>query len=219
MRLIRHNIRYHYFRLLRLWIIFTTSLTNSCGSLRSLRRPITRTFSSINSKEEALLMDIFIAALFLSAFLCSLVAGFLFAYAIVVMPGIKNLNDREFIRAFQVTDRIIQNNHPLFMLVWVGSAIAIIVSSIYGIGKLQGVDFFLLALATLAYILGVQVSTIAIHLPLNNKLQTIDVDALNEADLKMARKAFEPRWNTSNVFRTAIASCVSVLLIILLFRQ
>lgn len=164
-------------------------------------------------------MDIFQTALILSAFLCSLVAGFLFAYAIVVMPGIKNLNDREFIRTFQVTDRIIQNNNPIFMLVWVGSAIAIIVSALYGIGRLHGVDLFLLALASLAYVLGVQVSTIAIHLPLNNKLQTLDVDAMNESDIKVARNDFEPRWNTSNLIRTALSICVSVLLIILLFRQ
>ena len=164
-------------------------------------------------------MGIFEIALILSAFLCSLVAGFLFAYAIVVMPGIKNLNDSEFIRAFQVTDRIIQNNHPIFMLVWVGSAIAIIVFALSGIGKLQGVDLILLALATLAYVIGVQVSTIAIHLPLNNKLQTLDVNTMSETDIKVARNDFESRWNSSNLIRTAIASCVSVLLIILLFRQ
>ena len=164
-------------------------------------------------------MGIFHTALLLSAFLCSLVAGFLFAYAIVVMPGIKNLNDREFIRTFQVTDRIIQNNQPIFMLVWLGSAITIIVSALYGIGRLQEVDLILLALAALAYVLGVQLSTIAIHLPLNNKLQKLDVDAMNETDIKVARNDFEPRWNASNLIRTVIACCVSVLLIILLFRQ
>ena len=74
-------------------------------------------------------------------------------------------------------------------------------------------------MATLAYVLGVQVSTIAIHLPLNKKLQTLDVDAMNETDIKVARNDFEARWNTSNLIRTAIASCVSALLIILLFRQ
>ena len=164
-------------------------------------------------------MDIFQTALILSAFLCSLVAGFLFAYAIVVMPGIKNLNDRDFIRTFQVTDRIIQDNNPIFMLVWVGSVIAIIVSALYGIGRLHGVDLFLLALASLAYVLGVQLSTIAIHLPLNNKLQTLDVDAMKESDIKVARNDFETRWNTSNSIRTALSICVSVLLMILLFRQ
>ena len=42
--------------------------------------------------------------LILATLLCSLVAGFLFAFATVVMPGIKTLNDREFIRAFQVIE-------------------------------------------------------------------------------------------------------------------
>ena len=163
-------------------------------------------------------MDMFHTALILSAFLCSLVAGLLFAFAIVIMPGIKNLNDREFIRAFQVTDRVIQNNQPVFILVWVGSAIAVIISAVLGFGRIEGVDFFLLASAAIMYILGVQLSTIVIHLPLNNKLQTFDVDAMNEADLKDARNAFEPRWNKSNIIRTVISSCVSLLLIILLYK-
>ena len=71
-------------------------------------------------------MGIFQSALILAAFLCSLVAGFLFAFAVVVMPGIRRLNDKEFIRAFQVMDRVIQNNQPSFMLVWVGSVITLI---------------------------------------------------------------------------------------------
>jgi len=164
-------------------------------------------------------MTTFHIALIISAFLCSLVAGFLFAYAVVVMPGIKNLTDREFIRTFQVTDRVIQNNNPLFIFVWLGSAIAIIVASVYGVGDLQGFDLFLLAVASLAYILGVQVLTIAINLPLNNALQKIDVDVLNDTDIKKARNDFESRWNSTNVIRTAIACGVSILLIVLLIRQ
>ena len=163
-------------------------------------------------------MDIFQTSLILAAFLCSLVAGFLFAYAIVVMPGIKSLNDRDFIRAFQVTDRVIQNNQPIFIIVWAGSAITLIASAIWGMERLHGLDIVLISIATLAYLLGVQLSTIIIHLPLNNKLQTFDVDAMNETELKLARSNFEPRWNASNLFRTSISSCVSALLIILLFR-
>ncbi len=163
-------------------------------------------------------MEIFETALILATLLCSLVAGFLFAYAIVVMPGIKNLNDSGFIRAFQVTDRIIQNNQPLFLLVWVGSAIALLVSAFFGIGRLEGVDFFLLSFSTLAYLLGVQLSTIIINLPLNNKIQTLDTDTMNETELRVARKEFESRWNSSNRVRTVISSLVSALLIVLVFR-
>ncbi len=164
------------------------------------------------------LTDTFHIALIVSTFLCSVVAGFLFAYAIVIMPGIKNLNDREFIRAFQVTDQIIQNNQPIFLLVWIGSAIAIIVTAFLGFKPLSGFDFVLLFLATLAYVFGVQAPTIAINLPLNNTLQTHNIDAMSDTDLKLARQEFESHWNTANLIRTAIASGVSILLIILVYR-
>ena len=62
-------------------------------------------------------MVVFQITFIFATFLCSLVAGFMFAFSVVVMPGIKSLNDREFIKAFQVMDRIIQNNQPIFILV------------------------------------------------------------------------------------------------------
>ncbi len=163
-------------------------------------------------------MGIFQIALILATFLCSLVAGLLFAFALVVMPGIRSLNNREFIRAFQVMDRVIQNNQPIFMLVWVGSVVALVTSAVLGIGQLDGAERLLIIFAALAYLLGVQLPTITINIPLNNKLQTLDVDAMSETTQKAARKDFEPRWNLWNSIRTAFASLASALLIILLFR-
>ena len=52
----------------------------------------------------------FFGLLLVSTLLCTLVTGFVFTYAIVVMPGFGKLNDREFIQAFQAADGIIQNN-------------------------------------------------------------------------------------------------------------
>ena len=49
-------------------------------------------------------------SLFLSVLFCALATGFILTYAIVVMPGLSKLDDKEFIKAFQATDRIIQNN-------------------------------------------------------------------------------------------------------------
>ncbi len=163
-------------------------------------------------------MGIFQIALILATFLCSLVAGFLFAFALVVMPGIRSLNNREFIRAFQVMDRVIQNNQPIFMLVWIGSVVALVTSAVLGMGQLDGAGRLLIIFAALAYLFGVQLPTIAINVPLNNKLQTLDVDAMDETTQKAARKDFEPRWNLWNSIRTAFASLASALLIILLYR-
>ncbi|MDF0751730.1 DUF1772 domain-containing protein [Marinobacter sp. 71-i] len=157
-------------------------------------------------------------ALALATFLCSLVAGFLFAFAVVVMPGIGNLNNREFIRAFQAIDGIIQNNQPLFMVVWLGSLIALVVATALGIGYLDAVGAWLLIISTLAYLLGVQLPTFTINIPLNNRLQSLNVDAMDEVAQEAAREAFEVRWNRWNAIRTVIACLVSALLVVLIFR-
>ena len=163
-------------------------------------------------------MEIFQISLFLATFLCSLVAGFLFAFAIVVMPGIRNLYDQDFIRAFQVMDGVIQNNQPIFVLVWVGSVAALVASLVLGIWQLDGTGRLLIIFAAAAYLLGVQLPTFAVNIPLNNKLQALDIDAVNAAVEKAARQEFEARWNLWNAIRTVFACLTSGLLILLLSR-
>ena len=87
------------------------------------------------------------------------------------MPGFSKLNDKEFLRAFQVTDRVIQNNQPLFMLTWVGSIISVlsvIAISIFSLGLSEA---WTIVVVGLIYLLGVQGITISVHLPLNNHIQ------------------------------------------------
>ena len=163
-------------------------------------------------------MGIFQIALIVATLLCSLVAGFVFAFAVVVMPGIKSLNEREFIQAFQVMDRVIQNNQPMFVFVWVGSVVLLVVSAVLGFGQLDAGGRLLIIGATLVYVLGVQLPTMTINVPLNNRLQSLDVDAMNETALRDARAEFEPRWTRWNSIRTALASLISALLMILLLR-
>ena len=163
-------------------------------------------------------MGIFQIALIVATLLCSLVAGFVFAFAVVVMPGIKGLTDREFIRAFQVMDGVIQKNQPMFVFVWVGSVVVLVVTAVLGFGELDGEGRLLMIVATLIYILGVQVPTFTINVPLNNRLQALDVNAMNDTARKEARTDFEPRWTRWNSIRTALASLVSTLLMILLLR-
>jgi uncharacterized membrane protein len=163
-------------------------------------------------------MDLFLAAAIVATFLCALVAGFLFAFAVVAMPGIRNLNDAEFIRAFQVMDRVIQDNQPVFLIVWVGSAVVLLVALVLGLGQLEGVDRLLLVASAIVYILGVQLPTVAINVPLNNRLQMLDVVNLDEAERQTARNDFEPRWNRWNAIRALLSSLAVALLIILLVR-
>ena len=147
---------------------------------------------------------------------CSLVGGFIFTYAIVVMPGFSNLNDKDFLKAFQVTDAVIQNNQPLFMFTWIGSIVAIlttIVASLITVGLLES---WLIILVGAAYLLGVQGITVAIHIPLNNHIQKLNIEELNDKTLVYERKNFEAKWNFFNKIRTFVAISASSLLLIVL---
>jgi len=157
-------------------------------------------------------------ALALAAFLCSLVAGFLFAFAVVVMPGIRNLGDREFLQAFQEMDGVIQRGHPLFGLVWLGSVLVLVTGLALGLGQVVSLERVLLVLAGGLYLLGVQLPTFIINIPLNNELQALDVAGADEAACRSARERFEPRWNRWNTIRTALAALASAMLVVLLLR-
>lgn len=151
------------------------------------------------------------------ATLCvALVAGLLFAFAVVAMPGLKNLNDGEFIRAFQQIDGVIQNNQPVFMLVWMGSVLLLIAAAVVGFGQLQGVQQILMIAAVTLYILGVQAPTVGINVPLNNEIQTVETMEVGATELQEARARFENRWNGSNQFRAFVSIVVTTLLIVLL---
>lgn len=163
-------------------------------------------------------MTLFHLALIGATFLCSLVAGFLFAFAAVVMPGIGTLNDRDFIRAFQVIDGVIQRGQRPFMVVWVGSTLLLVTVAVVAVWQLGGADRLLAIATAFAYVLGVQVPSVRINIPLNNQLQRIDSGSVSDAARRHARSDFERRWNRSNLLRTVCANLVAVLLMILLVR-
>ncbi len=62
-------------------------------------------------------MELIQLTVLISTLLCSLVAGFVLCFAIIVMPGIKTLGVLDFLKSFKAMDGIIQSNQPLFMLV------------------------------------------------------------------------------------------------------
>ena len=150
---------------------------------------------------------------------CSLVTGFIFTYAVVVMPGFSKLEDKEFLRAFQVTDGVIQNNQPLFMLTWVGSIISVLSVMAISILSLGVSEAWIIFVVGLIYLLGVQGITVSIHLPLNNHIQKIDINDMNNQSLNEERTNFEMRWNYFNKIRTFIAFSASLsFLLILMVR-
>ena len=69
------------------------------------------------------------------------------------------------------------------------------------------------------YLLGVQGITIRIHLPLNNRLQRLEIDEMDPESLSQERNKFETRWNYFNNIRTLIASAVSFSLMLFIYTN
>ena len=135
------------------------------------------------------------------------------------MPGFSKLEDKEFLRAFQVTDGVIQNNQPLFMLTWVGSIISVLSVMAISILSLGVSDAWIIFVVGLIYLLGVQGITVSIHLPLNNHIQKIDINDMNNQSLNEERTNFEMRWNHFNNIRTFIAFSASLSFLLILIAR
>ena len=164
-------------------------------------------------------MTLFVGFLIVSTLLCALVTGFIFTYAVVVMPGFAKLDDRDFIRAFQVTDGVIQNNQPLFMLAWVGSIVSVVATMILGFIEHHGIERWTVFAIVFVYLLGVQGITIRVHLPLNNHLQRLEIDEIDPESLSKECNKFETRWNYFNNIRTLIAFAVSFSLMLFIYAN
>ena len=161
-------------------------------------------------------MDILDISLFFSILLSALVTGFILIYALVIMPGLSKLDDKEFIKVFQVTDRIIQNNHPIFILIWVGSIMSVLGTIITSILSLGILDAWIIIFAGVVYLLVVQGITISIHLPLNKSIQNIDINSSNSETLSKMRKSFEIKWNYFNNVRSVVAFFVVLIFLSIL---
>ena len=68
------------------------------------------------------------------------------------------------------------------------------------------------------YILGVQVPTVTINIPLNDQLQSLDLDAMPNPEVLATAENFESRWLRWNTIRTVVATLTTVLLLVLLVR-
>jgi uncharacterized membrane protein len=94
----------------------------------------------------------------------------------------------------------------------------VLAALVVGVEALQGTDRVLLAGAGLLYLGGVQLPTVAVNIPLNNRVQQVDVDGLGPREQGEARAAFEARWNRWNRIRTGLAVGTVAVLLTLLVR-
>ncbi len=147
--------------------------------------------------------------------LTGLTAGLCFTWTNAVTPGIGRLDDLGYLQSFQEMNRAIIN--PLFIIVFFGPLFGHI-ANIYLNKNQPNTIFLMLFAAGILYVAGVVVITIFGNVPLNEMLESTDLENSSPDQLKALRNSFENKWNRLHLIR-AIASTLSFLLLILTLLQ
>jgi uncharacterized membrane protein len=121
---------------------------------------------------------------------CGVMGGVFFAFSVAVMPALGRIPAPQGIAAMQSVNRVIIN--PVFMLVFLGTAVACLVVGIRQIVSPQ--CWFLLAGALLS-VVGSFGVTIACNVPLNNALDAADPDSEAGAALWARYLRVWTAWN------------------------
>lgn len=145
----------------------------------------------------------------LAAVVAGVTAGVFFLYSNAIMPGLRRVDDRTFVGAFQAIDRAIIN--PLFLL---GGFVGVLVFSAAA-ALLHIGDAAVVAWCSAAAVLhaALMVITARVNLPRNDALKAAgDPDGI---DVAAARVAFDERrwarWNHVRVVLSVVAAACLVI--------
>ena len=150
--------------------------------------------------------------LIIATILTTLLAGIFLAYTLSVNGALHRLGDREYVRAMQHINTVIQNG--LFFLTFMGPVILLpIVTYLYH-DVADSRQFYLLISASVLYIAGSFILTVVGNVPYNERLARVDVDDSSDADIKSAREKYEAPWNAMHTVRTIASILAATLLVI-----
>jgi uncharacterized membrane protein len=147
----------------------------------------------------------------------ALIAGLLYAYACSVNAGLGALPDMQYLAAMQSINKAIQN--PLFFISFMGTLILLPLSTYMHYAQPLTTQFWLLLAATIVYIIGVIGITALGNIPLNNMLDSVNLQASTPDIIEKVRAQFEKSWNMYHSVRTVAAVLALVLTILACIYQ
>lgn len=151
------------------------------------------------------------AILIITTLFSGLMAGLFYAWSISVTPGLAKIDNTSYLKAFQSMNRAILN--PVFFLAFFGLAVLLIYMSFKTFGSPQTSQQWMILSAAVLYLGGIMFVTIFGNIPLNNSLESLQIETMTPAQMTAFRETFESKWNRLNMIRT-ICSSLSFLLLI-----
>ncbi|MBX2823377.1 MAG: DUF1772 domain-containing protein [Gammaproteobacteria bacterium] len=140
-----------------------------------------------------------------------LMAGLYIGWAISVLPGLWLLQDRPLLSAFQLLNRAILNLP--FKLLFVAAALlppVVFIMQWIDSGALPNVSFLLAAILA---VFGHALTTVAGNIPINQKLDKLDITQADSATITAMRQLLQYRWRYLHWIRTAATTLAFVLLL------
>lgn len=142
-----------------------------------------------------------------------LIAGLFFGYQVSIIPAFKSLSSEEYIAAMQAINVTIQQD-VFFECAFLGSAIFLLAALILLRSKIGSLQYTLLILATILYLIGVLGITIGANVPLNDMLALFPLQSSAPQQVVSTRAAFENQWNAWHLIRTIASVCSLILLVL-----
>ncbi len=140
------------------------------------------------------------------------VGGVFFAYSTFTMRGLDRLDPTAAIAAMRGINVAAQANPPFLALLFGSAALAVVAGIQAVVLRHQPGSGYLLAGAVLAVL--ATLVTIAVNVPLNDRLEALDLAALPAADVAREWSAYLHSWMMANHVRTAAPLIGSVLLLV-----
>jgi len=136
--------------------------------------------------------------LYIAILLTGLSAGLFLAWSVSIIPGTQRVSDSVYLESMQSINRAILN--PVFFLIFLGPVFVLSATTFQHYSTRS--SFWLLLGATLLYVLGTFGVTALGNVPLNNKLELLELAHLNATEAKVFRQNYEQRWNQFHLLRT-----------------
>lgn len=148
---------------------------------------------------------------FATALGCGLMAGLFFTFSVFQMRALDRLGPAQAVAAMQSINTTILT--PLFLFVFMGTAIASVVLGVIALIDLEGAERTYVLVGCGLYLVAVMVLTMGYHVPRNNALDAVD-PASPDAASHWARYFRE--WTRANHVRTlgslgALASLIAAI--------
>lgn len=142
-------------------------------------------------------------ATFVVAAGCALVSGVFFAFSSFVMQGLGRLPDSQGIAAMQQINKTAVT--PAFMTLFMGTALACIALAIWVLVR-RGDGTALVVAGCALYVVGSVALTIAVNVPMNDKVDALDPAAAASADVWRDYLGSWTAWNTVRCVASLVAA-------------